>query len=101
MWLSKALHATGNTRCQDVRGYGRCVMVLLPVCQCGTDRRKFDCKEKENLCLRVVRRIDAGVHWIDLAWDLCMDRLRVYRWLEPYHYGGEDALTSDTADTCC
>jgi transposase len=54
--------------------------------------RKLSSKEKESLCLRVVRRVEAGIHPEDLAWDLGINRRAIYRWLEAYHYGGDDAL---------
>ena len=64
-------------------------------CQRETDGRKLSSKEKESLCLRVVRRIEAGIHPEDLAQDLDINLRTVYRWLEKYHYGGEDALKAE------
>ena len=43
----------------------------------------------------MVRRIEAGIHPEDLARDLDINRRTVYRWLEKYHYGGEDALKAE------
>jgi transposase len=64
-------------------------------CQRETDGRKLSSQEKESLRLRVVRRIEAGIHPEDLARDLDINRRTVYRWLEKYHYGGEEALKTE------
>ena len=70
-------------------------MPCFAKCQRDTDGHKLSSKEKENLRLRVVRRIEAGIHPEDLARDLDVNRRTVYRWLEKYHYGGEDALKAE------
>ena len=66
-------------------------------CQRETDGRKLSSDEKESLCLRVVRQIDAGIHPEGLARDQDINRRTVYRWLEKYLYGGEDALKAGAA----
>lgn len=66
--------------------------MLFMKCHREKDGRKPSSKEKESARLRVVRRIEAGTHPEDLARDLDINLRTVYRWLEKYYYGGEDAL---------
>lgn len=61
-------------------------------CKRDTDGRKLSSKLKEELRLRVVRRVEAGVSPEQLAAELDINIRTIYKWLEKYHYGGEEAL---------
>lgn len=61
-------------------------------CKRSTDNRKLTAKEKEALRLRVVQRVSAGESPEELARMLDINVRTLYRWLERFHYGGEEAL---------
>jgi transposase len=56
------------------------------------DARQLPRKAKEQLRLAAVRRVQAGESPEAVAAGLDINRRAIYRWLEAFHYGGEDAL---------
>ena len=61
-------------------------------CKRENDGRKLSSALKEELRLRVVKRVEEGVAPEQLAVDLDINIRTIYKWLEKYHYGGEEAL---------
>lgn len=61
-------------------------------CKRENDGRKLSSALKEELRMRVVKRVEEGMTPEQLAADLDINVRTIYKWLEKYHYGGEDAL---------
>ncbi|HYA15347.1 MAG TPA: IS630 family transposase [Syntrophales bacterium] len=56
------------------------------------DARKLPRKAKEQIRIAAVKRVDAGESPEVVAAGMCINRRQIYRWIETFHYGGEDAL---------
>lgn len=61
-------------------------------CKRKTDGRSLDRKAKEALRIRVVEQVREGFSPEQLAKVLDINPRTVYRWLEQFHYGGQEAL---------
>lgn len=61
-------------------------------CKKVFDARKLPRKAKEQLRIAAVRRVGAGESPENVAAGIGINRRQIYRWLEAFHYGGEDAL---------
>lgn len=61
-------------------------------CKKTTDARKYSHTTLEEMRLDAVRRVESGESPEAVAQGLSINRRTMYRWLEAYHYGGEDAL---------
>jgi transposase len=61
-------------------------------CKKVFDARKLPRKAKEQLRIAAVRRVDAGESPEAVAAGMGVNRRQIYRWIEAYHYGGEEAL---------
>lgn len=61
-------------------------------CKRSTDGRKLSSETKEELRIRVVHQVRSGASPEELAKTLDINPRTIYRWLERFHYGGEDAL---------
>ncbi|WP_025321625.1 IS630 family transposase [Deferrisoma camini] len=61
-------------------------------CKRRTDNRSLDKKAQEALRIRVVRQVREGVSPEQLAKTLDINPRTIYRWIERFHYGGEEAL---------
>jgi len=61
-------------------------------CKKVMDGRKLPREAKAQLRLAAVRRVEAGESPEAVATGLGMNRRQIYRWLEAYHYGGDEAL---------
>jgi len=61
-------------------------------CKKVFDARKLPRKAKEQLRIAAVRRVDAGESPEAVAAGMCVNRRQIYRWIDAFHYGGEDAL---------
>ena len=70
-------------------------MFLHIKCQRDTDGPKLSSKEKESLRLRVVGRIEAGIHSEGLARDLDINQRAVYRCAVGVSLRGEYALKAE------
>lgn len=62
------------------------------ICKKVFDARKLPRKAKEQLRIAAVKRVDAGESPEDVAAGIGINRRQIYRWIEAFHYGGEDAL---------
>ena len=62
------------------------------ICKKVFDARKLPRKAKEQLRIAAVRRVEAGESPEDVAAGIDINRRQMYRWIEAFHYGGEDAL---------
>ena len=62
------------------------------ICKKTFDARKLPRKAKEQLRIAAVRRVDAGESPENVAGGMGINRRQIYRWIEAFHYGGEDAL---------
>lgn len=58
------------------------------------DARKLPRKAKEQLRIAAVKRVSSGESPEGVASGLGVNRRQIYRWLELFHYGGEEALKS-------
>lgn len=56
------------------------------------DARLLPRKAKEQLRIAAVRRVKTGESPEDVATGIGINRRQIYRWIEAFHYGGEDAL---------
>ena len=61
-------------------------------CKKEFDGRKLPREAKAQLRLAAVKRIENGESPEAVASGMGFNRRAVYRWLEAYHYGGEDGL---------
>lgn len=61
-------------------------------CKKTIDFRKLSRKDKEELRIGAVKRVEAGESPESVADGLGVNRRALYRWLEQFHYGGPDAL---------
>ena len=61
-------------------------------CKRRTDNRSLDKKAQEALRIRVVGQVREGVSPEQLAKTLDINPRTIYRWIERFHYGGEEAL---------
>jgi transposase len=62
------------------------------ICKKTFDARKLPRKAKEQLRIAAVRRVDAGESPENVAAGIGINRRQIYRWIEAFHDGGEDAL---------
>jgi transposase len=62
------------------------------ICKKIFDARLLPRKAKEQLRIAAVRRVDAGESPENVAAGIGINRRQIYRWLEAFYYGGEDAL---------
>lgn len=62
------------------------------ICKKIFDARRLPRKAKEQLRIAAVRRIDSGESPESVAAGIGINRRQIYRWLEAFHYGGQDAL---------
>lgn len=58
------------------------------------DARRLPRKAKEQLRIAAVRRVNAGESPENVAAGIGINRRQIYRWIEAFHYGGEDALSA-------
>src|SRR5512147_1309816 len=58
------------------------------------DGRQLPRKAKEQLRIAAVKRVGAGESPEFVAAGLGINRRTIYRWIEAFHYGGEDALNA-------
>ena len=49
-------------------------------------------KAKEQIRIAAVKRVDAGESPEVVAAGMVINRRQIYRWIETFHYEGEDAL---------
>ncbi|TAN43905.1 MAG: IS630 family transposase [Nitrospirae bacterium] len=56
------------------------------------DGRSLPRKAKEQLRMAAVKRVDSGESPESVAAGMGINRRQIYRWLEAFHYGGQDAL---------
>ena len=61
-------------------------------CKKTVDARKFSHAALEQMRISAMRRVDAGESPEAVATGLGINRRTIYRWLQAYHYGGEEAL---------
>ena len=61
-------------------------------CKKTVDARKYSHEALECLRKDAVKRVEAGESPEAVAQGLGINRRTIYRWLEAYHYGGEEAL---------
>lgn len=61
-------------------------------CKKILDARKLPRKAKEQLRIAAVSRVNAGESPEVVAAGMGINRRQIYRWIEAFHYGGEDAL---------
>jgi transposase len=61
-------------------------------CKKVFDARKLPRKAKEQLRIAAVKRVDAGESPEAVASGMGVNRRQIYRWIEAYHYGGEESL---------
>lgn len=61
-------------------------------CKKTIDARSYSHQALEEMRIGAVRRVEAGESPEFVAVGLGINRRTIYRWLETYHYGGEDAL---------
>lgn len=61
-------------------------------CKKVFDGRKLPREAKAQLRLAAVKRVESGESPEFVAAGMGINRRAIYRWLEAYHYGGEDAL---------
>ena len=61
-------------------------------CKKTFDARTLTRSAKEQLRLSAVKRVEAGESPEFVAEGMGLNRRTIYRWLEAYHYGGEQAL---------
>lgn len=60
------------------------------------DARKLGPKAQEHLRRSAMQRIDAGESPEAVASGIGINRRTIYKWISAYHYGGDDALKTDT-----
>ena len=65
-------------------------------CKKVFDARQLPRKAKEQLRIAAVRRVNAGESPESVAAGMGINRRQIYRWIEAFHYGGEDALKAKT-----
>jgi len=61
-------------------------------CKKSFDGRKLPREAKAKLRLAAVKRVESGESAEAVAAGMGFNRRVIYRWLEAYHYGGEEAL---------
>lgn len=61
-------------------------------CKKTIDARSYSHQALEEMRMSAVRRVEAGESPEFVAAGLGINRRTIYRWLEAYHYGGEDSL---------
>lgn len=61
-------------------------------CKKTVDARKYSHAALEQMRRDAVKRVESGESPEAVAQGLAINRRTIYRWLEAYHYGGEDAL---------
>jgi transposase len=61
-------------------------------CKKTVDARCFSHEALEQMRISAVERVEAGESPEYVASGLGINRRTIYRWLEAYHYGGEEAL---------
>jgi transposase len=61
-------------------------------CKKTIDARSYSHQTLEEMRMGAVARVEAGESPEAVATGLGINRRTMYRWLEAYHYGGEDAL---------
>ena len=61
-------------------------------CKKVFDGRQLPRKAKEQLRVAAVKRVESGESPEFVAAGLGINRRTIYRWIEAFHYGGEEAL---------
>lgn len=56
------------------------------------DARKLNLKAKEQLRIAAVKRVQSGESPEEVAAGMGINRRQIYRWLERFHYNGEEGL---------
>jgi transposase len=63
-------------------------------CKKTIDARSYKHDMLEQMRRDAVKRVEAGESPEVVAAGLAINRRTIYRWLESYHYGGEEALAA-------
>jgi transposase len=61
-------------------------------CKKTIDARGYSHQTLEEMRLSAIKRVEAGESPESVAAGLGINRRTIYRWLEAYHYGGEEAI---------